>query len=730
MGIALITGVISYVLLTLLAVQKQPSGFSGAEEYISSIGSLEGLKALPTFFNANEALGSIGIVILALAALCGIITGVIANYIALSRLVKSMSDDEMLPEWFGKIGKHNTPKNALIAITIISCIMPLFGRTAIGWIVDVTTIGATIVYVYTSLCAFIDGRRNKNRKAEAFGIIGAAVSIGFAVYYFMSNFWSDSKFATESYLIFAVWGILGILVFRILAQKDNQRRLGKTEIVWLSLMFIIMFVSLVWIRQTTISESDYISRDVSEFNTEKAMETGLNEDDEVVVATSDYIQERIKSFGDMVVTNIFIQMLLIATSLIIIFSIFSFVKKRERQIELEKMRAEEASRAKSVFLSNMSHDIRTPMNAITGYTALALNDDNLNESTREYLNKIDVSSRHLLSLINDILDMSRIESGKIELDYGEEDICKILDEVYCIFSNQMESKKINFKVDYSSVDDKLVICDKNRIIRVLLNLISNAFKFTPSGGEVKVSFSEIGKENNTAKYQLCVVDTGMGMSEEFLKRIFEPFEREHTKAVSNIQGTGLGMSITKGLVELMNGTISVESKLDEGSKFIIELPLEIVKSNASIMEKERLLEESEIDFNGMKVLVAEDNPINFEIANMLLQNEGFEVDGAENGKIAVEKITDSEPDRYDLILMDVKMPVMDGYEATKAIRAMADKRAEIPIIAMTANAFAEDVQEAKNAGMNGHIAKPIDVPQMLETIRKVLAKNKKIKFLF
>ena len=222
----------------------------------------------------------------------------------------------------------------------------------------------------------------------------------------------------------------------------------------------------------------------------------------------------------------------------------------------------------------------------------------------------------------------------------------------------------------------------------------------------------------------------MGMSEEFLKRIFEPFEREHTKAVSNIQGTGLGMSITKGLVELMNGTISVESKLDEGSKFIIELPLEIVKSNASIMEKERLLEESEIDFNGMKVLVAEDNPINFEIANMLLQNEGFEVDGAENRKIAVEKITDSEPDRYDLILMDVKMPVMDGYEATRAIRSMADKRAEIPIIAMTANAFAEDVQEAKNAGMNGHIAKPIDVPQMLETIRKVLAKNKKIKFLF
>ena len=326
----------------------------------------------------------------------------------------------------------------------------------------------------------------------------------------------------------------------------------------------------------------------------------------------------------------------------------------------------------------------------------------------------------MLALINDILDMSRIESGKMELDIAKSDLVKAMDEVRDLFSTQMVTKSIDYIVTTENVENKFVMCDVPRLNRVLLNLISNAFKFTPAGGKVKVSLTQTGAEDGRGFYELRVKDTGMGMTPEFAAKVFEAYERD--RSVNNIQGTGLGMAITKSIVELMGGTIDVKSKLGKGTEFIVKINFPIVEEvSEEIDENGEEKISSEIDFSKVHLLLVEDNEVNREIASLILTEFGFTLDTAENGQIAVDKVASSKPGTYQAILMDLQMPVMNGYEATKKIRELKNSElAKIPIIAMTANAFTEDIQAAKDAGMNSHIAKPIDIPKMIETLTEVL----------
>ena len=412
------------------------------------------------------------------------------------------------------------------------------------------------------------------------------------------------------------------------------------------------------------------------------------------------------------------------------------LKQRQAELISEKERAEEANKAKSTFLSNMSHDIRTPMNAIVGYLNLAkdlhkiceacplyLNKpckDDVPDKMFDFLKKIDASSQHLLALINDVLEMSRIESGKMELELDGMNIVTALDEVHDMFATQMAGKKINFSVDSSGVRDKFVICDKNRLNRVLLNLLSNAYKFTPEGGEISVTLKQISEVRDVfADYELRVKDSGIGMTPEFAAKVFEAFERERTSTVSKIQGTGLGMAITKSIVDLMGGDIRVITAPGEGTEFIIEITFELAED----MQEEIIDEKAAqvVDFTNKKLLLVDDIEVNREIAKMLLESEGFIVDTASDGSEAVKKVAESAAGDYDAVLMDIQMPIMNGYEAAREIRKLDNKRlASVPIIAMTANAFSEDVKNALDAGMNGHIAKPIDVPKMMETLAKIL----------
>ena len=524
------------------------------------------------------------------------------------------------------------------------------------------------------------------------------------------------------------------------------------------------------------------------------------------------------------------------------------------QVAVEK--AESANRAKSTFLSNMSHDIRTPMNAIIGFTTLALSNIDDTDRVKDYLGKTLASSNHLLSLINDVLDMSRIESGKIHLEEVEVNLSDVLHDLKTIVSGQIYAKQLELYMDAMDVTDEDVYCDKTRLNQILLNLLSNAIKFTPAGGTVSVRVRQLaGKVRGCGQYEFRIKDNGIGMSQEFAQKIFEPFERERTSTVSRIQGTGLGMAITKNIVDMMGGTIEVQTAQGKGTEFTVCVPMraqteqrpvekiteleglkalvvdddfntcdsvtkmlvkvgmraewtlsgkeavlrarqsiemsdvyhayiidwrlpdmngiEVTRQIRSLHDDtpiiiltaydwsdieveakaagvtafcskpmfmsdlretlmsalgqkqtdavQRLLPEKNADFKGKHILLVEDNELNREIAQEILQEYGFLVDSAENGAVAVEKVSTAAPGSYDLVLMDVQMPIMDGYTATRKIRALDDPaRAKLPILAMTANAFDEDRRNALESGMNGFLSKPIVIGDLVQELHKIL----------
>ena len=524
------------------------------------------------------------------------------------------------------------------------------------------------------------------------------------------------------------------------------------------------------------------------------------------------------------------------------------------QVAVEK--AETANRAKSTFLSNMSHDIRTPMNAIIGFTTLAISNIDDKDRVKDYLTKTLASSNHLLSLINDVLDMSRIESGKIHLEEVEVNLSDVLHDLKTIVSGQIYAKQLELYMDVMDVTDEDVYCDKTRLNQILLNLLSNAIKFTPAGGTVSVRVRQLaGKVHGCGQYEFRIKDNGIGMSQEFAQKIFEPFERERTSTVSRIQGTGLGMAITKNIVDMMGGTIEVQTAQGKGTEFTVCVPMraqteqrpvekiteleglkalvvdddfntcdsvtkmlvkvgmraewtlsgkeavlrarqsiemsdvyhayiidwrlpdmngiEVTRQIRSLHDDtpiiiltaydwsdieveakaagvtafcskpmfmsdlretlmsalgqkpadavQRLLPEKNADFKGKHILLVEDNELNREIAQEILQEYGFLVDSAENGAVAVEKVSTAAPGSYDLVLMDVQMPIMDGYTATRKIRALDDPaRAKLPILAMTANAFDEDRRNALESGMNGFLSKPIVIGDLVQELHKIL----------
>lgn len=383
--------------------------------------------------------------------------------------------------------------------------------------------------------------------------------------------------------------------------------------------------------------------------------------------------------------------------------------------------AESANKAKSNFLANVSHDIRTPLNAIIGFTTLLERDADKPDKVDEYTKKISKSGQHLLGLINDILDMSKIESGQVDLHVTEFDVKEMMEELYAIVISQTKAKhqKLQF-VEKGNVPKRLR-GDRVRLSQILLNLLSNAVKYTQEGGSISFTFEALSSDiDNYAHIRFIVKDNGYGMSQEYLKTIFEPFSREYTDNNKNTQGTGLGMAITRNILDLMGGTVKVKSSVGEGSIFTVDLEMQVAEDfYKEEKEEPSKKERKEISLAGLHVLAAEDNELNAEILVELLKMEDVSCEVMKNGKEVVERFKKSESGEFDLILMDVQMPVMDGYEAARRIRSCGHPDAEsIPIIAMTANAFAEDVNKALESGMNAHMAKPIDMNKMKKIVFK------------
>lgn len=692
MSTGIVTIGLAYILPILMIVYSLPDGVITWQDYLRISYMSEGLQNLPLFYSTYIALGNIGLYALIVCILCAISTSLLCMYRASAILMSTMADEEIMPPYLSKKNKNGDPYPAVLTIMGISILMSFGGRTAIGWIVDITTITANIVYVYSMVACFMLASKDEkaHRSIKVVAIFGLVVSIVSFLFLLIPNIFSENKLASESYFILAIWCIVGLFYYWFVYRTDKKRLYGKSPIMWVFMAYLIFFSSIMWVRQKTLNS------------------TGI-----LIGWQKDFIEKRIS-------TNAVIEMILVVVVLIAIYSLFNILINRQIESDKKSMESELKSKAKSEFLFNMSHDIRTPMNAILGFTDLALLDTENPEKMKDYLEKIKSSGDHLLSLINDILEMSRIENGKIVITNETVDLIQLFSNIDSITRGLAEAKGQTLTVNTDEVVHRYVYTDHLRLNQILLNLVSNAVKYTQEGGDIRISIKETAVNDDVISYRISVKDNGMGMTPEFAEKVFEAFERDNSN-VSAIQGTGLGMAITKSIVDLMGGQIHVDSMPNEGSDFIVDVSFEEAKES----DVQKLVKKGEVkveDFKGKRVLLADDYEINREIATAILELYGFIVEEAEDGKDALEQVINHPTHYYDLIFMDIQMPRMNGYDAAKAVRSLSDKdKATIPIIAMTANAFEEDVKNAKAAGMNGHVAKPIDQEKLVEEIAKALS---------
>ena len=712
---AIITAGLAYILLILLAVTALPEGCSSWVDYTATLGERAGLASQPTFFAANSAMGQAGSVLLGAAALSGIFTGLIGNYIALSRLIKSITDDGMLPGWFGKLDSQCVPRHAILSILLVSVALPFFGRTAISWIVDVTTVGATIAYAYTSAAAFKQGRLEENRLFSGTGCAGLIFSLLFAAEFLIPNLTDVKTLSMESYFILAAWGILGLLFFRHVFSRDSERRFGRSVVVWGVLLALIIYASTIWTAQETDEAIDRAVEPIQTYYTEKFMDAGMSAEDE---PGADYMRGVLEKAKAAHALSDGVHVILIIFALIILFDIYHQIQRREKQIEVEKRLAEEASRAKTSFLSNMSHEIRTPMNAIIGLDNIALRNPNLQPQTREQLEKIGASARHLLGLINDILDMSRIESGRMALNTEEFSFREFLDQVNIIINGQCQDKGLHYECQIVGQVADYYFGDNLKLKQVLINILGNSVKFTEAPGAVTLTVEQTERREDACTLRFVMRDTGVGMDKAFLPRLFEAFAQEDATTTNRYGGSGLGMAITKNFVEMMNGQIQVESEKGVGSVFTVTVDLVPSAREAQLEQGVRLPE-------NLRVLVADDDAIACEHARSVLQSLGIEADTAESGSDALAKMRQAydQGSPYDLLLTDYRMPGMSGLELTRAVRSF--DKGETVILVLTGYNWDIIDEEAREDGVNGLLAKPLFADSLLQQIHSVLLHHSK-----
>ena len=721
-----------YAMLAVMPALAHPPEYATWADYIKVKSGLSGLDSISTFAAARVSLGKAGVAIIGSAMFAGIFTGIAGATIAMSRLLYSLSANNVLPAWpwLGRLDRNGSPRNAILFVVGISLVIPFFGRTVIGWPVDVSSIGAAVAYCCTSAAAFKFACKKRDALTKATGLAGAVMSIVFCLLLLVPNYLSGSVLSAEAYLVLAIWCIVGFALYRQVFKHDAMQRFGRSPVVWSGIVILVFFSSLMWVRLSSQSATSSTVDSIVKFQAKHCAEVHGHTNPAAIRHEQDFVSGEMEKLESKQLGYDLVQLALFAASLLIIFNLYSIQRRRQEELEVAQAKVEARDRAKSAFLSSVSHDIRTPLNAIVGYIELARRAEGDIGKVREYIGKLEASSHHLLALINDVLEMSRIESGRIELSPVPVDLRAVMEEARDVFAAQMTEKSIEFKVDLSGLSHRFAMCDKSRFNRILLNIVGNAWKFTPAGGRIAVSLS--GPEGGV--YELRVKDTGIGMSAEFVRRVFDPFELERTSTVNGIEGTGLGMPITKGIVTLMGGTIDVETMPGRGTEFIVRLPLPEAEMPAggnvqgagagSLARQAAHPSPAAVRKSPYRVLLVEDNDINREIGYTLLSQSGFIVDQATNGKEAVEKFARGTPDFYDAILMDVHMPIMDGYTATKTIRAMElPHRPHVPIIALSANAFESDVKAALDAGMDAHIAKPIKIDHLFATLGELVAKR-------
>ena len=679
-----------YAALALLPVIAVPEGYASWADYIRAKPGLSGADAVCVFAAAKRLFGPSGIAFVGAAMLAGQLTGIFGAYVATSRLMYCLSRNDAMPAWFGELNGDSNPRNSILFVMAVSAAVPLLGRTAIAWPVDVSTLGAVIAYGYTSAAAFrAHGSTGFAKVAlgKAAGAAGVAMSIILGLFLLVPTYLSGGTLAPEAYLLLSLWCILGFLLYRREFRLDRNSRFGHSIIVWVSVIVMIFFSSLMWVRQSACDALDEV---IAKFPGD--------------AATSRRLADLLGETDGRLLTDAFVEMGLLVVTLWIMISLFGILRRREQAMAIEKTHAEDMNKAKSFFFSTVSHDIRTPLNAIIGFSQMLKMGFKSESEHEQAVESILVSGKTLLCLINDILDLSKLESGKMDVVPEPTPCGKLLKEI--VDSFRVASKKPGLEVRDSIPDDlPTLMLDPQRMRQIAFNLMGNASKFTHEGHiELKASFTPSAEDPKEGLFRVDVEDTGCGISEEDLKRIATPYVQVGSRAARS-GGTGLGLAICRQLSKAMGGDMEVSSVLGKGSTFSIVIPKAKVAEQIKIEDAPAAPADVVMPKSGLRILIADDQKMNRILLKTMLKRMGdFEIVEAENGKIAFDILRSEGAGKFDLVLTDMWMPEMDGEGLVDAIRADADL-ADMKVFVLTADVEMRDTYA--DMGFTGFVLKPV-----------------------
>ena len=667
----------------------------GAQPSVSYGAVTVGLGAELEIKNAAGAtLGAAGTAILGGTMLAGQLTGIFATFVALSRLMRAMSHGGMIPRWFGVLNADGTPANAVIFVTLVSLAIPFFGRTVTGWPVDVSSLGAAIAYGYVSAAAYAVARRDGESGASArlSGMAGVVMAVVFSLLMLVPNYLSGNSLSAESYLVLSLWCLLGFLLYRRVFRLDTRGRFGHSTVVWVSILVAIFFSSIMWFR---LAICDVAEDAFGGF-------VGKTLDDTAFAGLVAHVD------GDMLVKSV-VELALLVSSLAVMLSLFSILRRREKNLIVQKLEAEEsASKSKSYFFSTVSHDIRTPLNAIIGFSQMLKMGFKTDAERDQAIDSILVSGKTLLHLINDVLDFSKLEDGRMEIVTEPTDCGKLVKEFVETF--RIASKKPAVEFRCRADDLPVLMVDAQRVRQMLFNLVGNAAKFTEAGFvEVRASFAR-NSGADAGTFRLEVEDTGCGISDDDLKLIASPYVQVGARHARH-GGTGLGLAICRQLAVAMGGELSIASTLGKGSTFTITVPnVQVSDVAPAEAPKVELPKKPSAPSEKKLILIVDDQKMNLTVLKVMLKKLGnFDVVTADDGKEALAELEARGAKAFDMVLTDMWMPELDGEGLVRAIRANAAMSA-LPVYVITADV--EMLSKFETAGFTGILLKPVTVDKL------------------
>ncbi len=702
MAYALAASILAYSFLALMPALMPPADGSGWQGSLAAAASPEGAPSLPTLDAVRRALGGVGTAVFLAAILGAVFTNLVGNMLVASRLVCAMSEEGVLSEWIGRRSADGEPRRAIAVLAGVSCLVPLLGRTAIGFIVDVATVGSVIAYAYTSAAAFRRARADGSAPTMATGACGFALAVAICALFIVPNYFSGTMMAAESYLILVLWSILGFLYYLCVLRHDDHQRYGRSLVVWIALIVLILVMSHMWMRQSMYDAMTRAFDSISRFHA-GVCEAGSADTDG---RWASYLGGRLEEVSRSLERGGFVQASLMAVTLAIMFSLFTILRRREHRLEKEK------AMARSYFFSTVSHDIRTPLNAIIGFSEMLKSGTTTDAEREQALESILVSGRTLLGLINDVLDLSKLESGKMRIAAEPTDCPRLMHGLVDAFRMSGGNSAVELRYNVQSMPPLML--DPQRIRQIVFNLLGNAMKFTEKGSvELRASYVRADGADE-GLFRIDVEDTGCGISADDLKRIGAAYVQVDSKLARN-GGTGLGLAICNQLAVAMGGNLSVKSELGRGSTFSIVIPgVKVAASSPAAASDDAPAAPPSgspassapgAERHARHILLVDDSKMNLMVLKALLKKQGnFDVETAMDGNEALDALTRPDAPHYDLVLTDMWMPNLDGAGLVKAVRDNPSI-ASLPVLVVTADVEIRD--KAAEMGFNGILLKPI-----------------------